>query len=131
MMMQGDGITARLTFAAPVIAVADVAAAIGWFETRLGFRETGRFGEPPVWASVQRDEVEIMLTRSPEGAPPPVAGMLAAYVRIDDADALYAELAGRGAELTGPPVDRAYQCREVEARLPDGRLIVFGADLSR
>jgi uncharacterized glyoxalase superfamily protein PhnB len=99
-------------------------------EFRLGFRAAGTFGEPPVWASLQRDGVEIMLTRSPAGTPPPAAGALAAYVYVDDADALYAELAGRGAELAGPPVDRAYQCREVEVRMPDGQTIVFGADLS-
>jgi len=126
-MTKGDGKAAKLVAAAPAIAVADVAAAAAWFEARLGFREAGRFGEPPVWASLQRDGVEIMLTR---GAPPPVPGALAAYVYVDDADALHAELTGRGAKLAGPPVDRAYQCREVEARMPDGRSIVFGADLS-
>ena len=119
---------ARPTFAAPAIAVADVAEVAAWFEARLGFREAGRFGEPPVWASLQRDGVEIMLT---SGSAPAAAGALAAYVYVDDADALHAELAGRGAELPGPPVDRAYQCREVEARMPDGRSILFGADLSR
>jgi catechol 2,3-dioxygenase-like lactoylglutathione lyase family enzyme len=127
-MDDGDGRRVRLTLAAPAIAVADVAEAAAWFEARLGFREAGRFGEPPVWASIQRDGVEIMLTR---GSAPAVAGALAAYVYVDDADSLHAELAERGAELAGPPVDRAYRCREVEARMPDGRLIVFGADLSR
>jgi uncharacterized glyoxalase superfamily protein PhnB len=134
MMMQGDGKSARFILAAPVIAVAEVEVAIGWFEARLGFGEMARFGAPPVWASLQRDKVEIMLTRA--AAPVTVTsdchspGALAAYVYVDDADALHAELARRGAELTGPPVDRAYGCREVEARLPDGRSIVFGADLS-
>jgi hypothetical protein len=52
--------------------------------------------------------------------PCPYPGALAANVYVDDADALHSELAARGAELTGPPVDRAYQCREVEAWLPDG-----------
>jgi catechol 2,3-dioxygenase-like lactoylglutathione lyase family enzyme len=118
---------ARLTFAAPAIAVADVAAAAGWFEARLGFRAAGTSGTPPVWASLRRDGVEIMLTRA-AAAPP--SGGLAAYVYVDDADALHAELTALGAELTGPPVDRAWGCREVEARLPDGRSIVFGADLS-
>jgi catechol 2,3-dioxygenase-like lactoylglutathione lyase family enzyme len=127
-MDEADGRRARLRLAAPAIAVADVAESAAWFEARLGFREAGRFGEPPVWASLQRDGVEIMLTR---GAPPSSPGTLAAYVYVDDADSLHAELAERGAELAGPPVDRAYRCREVEARMPDGRSIVFGADLSR
>ncbi|MEA3038728.1 MAG: hypothetical protein QOE79_1241 [Sphingomonadales bacterium] len=130
-MTERTGMGAHLIVAAPVIAVADVEAAIGWFEARLGFRAAGRFGEPPVWGSLQRGGVEIMLIRSPAGAPPSVPGALAAYVYVDDADSLHAELAERGAELGGPPVDRAYRCREVEARMPDGRSIVFGADLSR
>jgi catechol 2,3-dioxygenase-like lactoylglutathione lyase family enzyme len=119
----------RLTFAAPVIAVADVAASVGWFEARLGFRAAGTSGTPPVLASLRRDGVEVMLTRA---AAPPAPGGLAAYLYVDDADAdaLHAELTALGAELTGPPVDRAWGCREVEARLPDGRSIVFGADLS-
>src|SRR3954467_5485957 len=127
-MTKREGKPAKLIVAAPAIAVAEVAEAAAWFEARLGFRAQGTFGEPPVWASLQRDGVEIMLTL---GTAPSVAGTLAAYVYVDDADALYAELTGRGADLAGPPVDRAYRCREVEARMPDGRSIVFGADLSR
>ncbi len=50
----------------------------------------------------------------------------AAYLYVDGVDDLYAEFLARGADLKGPPVDRPYDSRDFEVRLPDGRTLVFG-----
>ena len=114
-----------LRSAAPVLCVTDVATMLRYFERQLGFRMQDSAGDLPSWASMQRDGVEIMLVC---GDYPSPAADWAVYVYVTDADALYAELKERGADLVGEPTDKPYGCREFEVRLPDGRLLAFGAN---
>ena len=113
-----------LRFAAPVFCVADIATTLAYFQDRLGFTMQGSAGDLPSWASMQRDGVEIMLVCGDYPAP---ASDWAAYIYVEDADALHADLKARGADLLSGPVNKPYGCREFEARLPDGRLLAFGA----
>jgi catechol 2,3-dioxygenase-like lactoylglutathione lyase family enzyme len=57
----------QLRSAVPALLVADVDATAAWYVSNLGFRTTGIFpAQPPsVWASLQRDDAEIMLQRLP------------------------------------------------------------------
>jgi len=116
-----------LLFAAPVFCVADMAGAMAYMTARLGFRVQGTAGDPPAWASLRRDRIEIMLVCGDHPAPPQD---WAAYLYVRDADALHAELKARGADIVGQPKDMPYHCREFEVRLPDGRRLAFGADLT-
>jgi uncharacterized glyoxalase superfamily protein PhnB len=117
-----------LRCAAPVLCVSDMQAMMQHFEHQLGFRMQGSAGDLPSWASMQRDSVEIMLVCGDYPAP---AADWAAYVYVEDADALYAELTDRGADLVAQPTDKPYGCREFEVRLPDGRLLAFGSNLTQ
>jgi predicted enzyme related to lactoylglutathione lyase len=114
--------------AAPVLCVTDIRTMLPYFEHRLGFELRGSAGDLPSWASMQRDGIEIMLVCGNYPAP---AADWAAYLYVTDADALYAELKERGADLVAEPVDKPHGCREFEARLPDGRLLAFGANIAR
>ena len=111
---------------APVLCVTKVREAMDYFVDRLGFRVEGTAGDLPSWASLRRDGIAIMLVC---GNYPPPAQDWAAYIYVRNVDALYAEFQRRGAVLTGPPQDKPYRNREIEARLPDGRLIAFGQDI--
>jgi uncharacterized glyoxalase superfamily protein PhnB len=111
---------------APVFCVNDMRQMIDYMVERLGFRVQQTAGEGPNWASMFRDRIEIMLLA---GRHPEPAQDWAAYVYIQDADALYAEFEKRGADLVGPPVNRIYNNREFEVRLPDGRRLAFGATI--
>ena len=73
-----------------------------------------------------RDGVELMLVCGDYPAP---AQDWAAYLYVEDVYALHAEFTASGAAVLGPPVDKPYNCREFEARLPDGRVIAFGQDI--
>ena len=117
---------AKLRHASPVLCVSNIRPMLEYFENRLGFRMEGSAGDLPSWASMQRDSVEIMLVCGDYPAP---AGDWAVYVYVTDADALYADLTNRGADVLGEPVNKPYACREFEVRLPDGRLIAFGANI--
>jgi uncharacterized glyoxalase superfamily protein PhnB len=116
-----------LRSAAPVLCVTDVRTMLPYFQQQLGFEMKGSAGELPSWASMQRDSVEIMLVCGDYPAP---ASDWAVYLYVEDADALYRELKERGADLLAEPTDKPYGCREFEVRLPDGRLLAFGADLT-
>ncbi len=117
---------AQLGSVSPVWAVRDIAPMRDALVEQFGFHVQGEAGDPPVWTSVMRDVVEIMLIA---GDHPQPAQDWAAYVFVDDVDALYEEALGRGAEICGPPADKPYNCREFAARLPDGRLIAFAGTM--
>jgi len=75
-----------LSSAAPVLCVSDVQTMLNYFEDRLNFEIIGRAGDPPSWASMKRDGVEIMLI---SGDYPEPAADWAAYIYVEDADTLY------------------------------------------
>lgn len=114
---------------APVLQVADVGRSEAFYTQKLGFRSHGTWGDPPAFCIVQRGAVTIMLDRSRAGGPLPLNQYWAAYVYVDDADALQRELATAGVEIVRGPEDMPYGCRDFDIRDPDGHLIAFGHDL--
>ena len=113
---------------APVLCVSNMRETLDYFVERLGFSVQGTAGDLPSWASLHLDSVEIMLVCGNYPAP---AQDWAAYISVRNVDALYAEFQRRGADLVGPPQDKPYGSREIEARLPDGRLLAFGESVDQ
>ena len=58
------------------------------------------------------------------------AGQGALSIFVDDVDALYAELVGRGARIIVPAADRAYGMRDFSVLDPDGNVLVFGMSIA-
>jgi len=52
----------------------------------------------------------------------------AAYVYVEDVDALHLEWSALGIEITAPE-DRPYGCRDFDLVDPDGHRIAFGTDI--
>lgn len=127
MQMGIEAAPGSLRRAVPVLCVSDIQQMTTYFEKRLGFAVHGTAGEPPSWASLKRDAVEIMLVC---GNYPEPAADWAAFVYVGDVDALHADMKKRGAEFASDPQNKPHGCREFEVRLPDGRLIAFGAESS-
>ncbi len=78
----------------------------------------GYWLDPPVFAIVARDEVEIQFGRSDNGALPSPNMVrhesgLDACIWVNDLDALYAELQGRDAKILEAPAMRVYKCYEL------------------
>lgn len=113
----------RIVSSAPVLCVSVIMPLIEYLVDKLGFALQGKAGDPPSWASLQRDGVELMLVC---GDYPPPAQDWAAYLYVKNVDALYHEFLARGADVLKPPQDKPYNSREIEVRLPDGRLLAFG-----
>jgi uncharacterized glyoxalase superfamily protein PhnB len=55
--------------------------------------------------------------------------LLDAYLRVEDADALYAEYAANGVEFTRELADTPWHSREFVVKDCDGRLLAFGSRL--
>jgi catechol 2,3-dioxygenase-like lactoylglutathione lyase family enzyme len=118
----------------PCFLVGDVLATARWYRDQLGFQFT-TWGDPPDFAIVFRDQLEIFL-RQPKAAFAPRSartvepGAIDAFLRVDDVDGLAAELKGRRVTLTTEPVTRFYKYRELEVTDPDGYVLCFAQDVA-
>ncbi len=84
---------------APEMPAADLREAIAYYVERLGFELASAVPDGE-YAIVERDGVAIHLFRdcSPDGAR--LHSGVAAHVFVEEIEALYAELAARGAQIT-------------------------------
>jgi uncharacterized glyoxalase superfamily protein PhnB len=102
----------------PALPLSDVAAGIAYYQRVFGFRINYAQADLGV---LDRDDVTLLLIARTERHTG--IGSCEAYVR--DADALYAELTGRGADVEGPPVSRPWGLREFRVRDLEGNEITF------
>ena len=101
--------------------VSDLAAAIDFYVTKLGFRLGFLWGEPAFFAGISLGEVEIFLK---EDTPAPNAG--AVIFMVGDADALYGFHLANGVEVVEPIADREYGIRDYAVKDRYGYRLVFG-----
>jgi len=113
----------------PVLEVSDLQRSVDYFVNKLGFRSNGVWGDPPCFCIVQRGPVTFALDLSREARVAPVNQYWAAYVYVDDADALLEEFRSRGVEIVRGPADAEYGLREFDVRDPDGHILCFAHDL--
>ena len=129
-----DTRTARVLAASPILLVADVVKAAGYYADKLGFRAPRFWGDPPTFCIPQRDRCTIMLNQVGAGTSfrPNAAydGRFDVYFDVDDADALHAEFEANGADIVCAPEDQPYDMREFQVRDLDGHLLAFGHDIS-
>lgn len=115
--------------AMPVLQVADVGRSEAFYRDKLGFFSHGAWGDRPDFCIVQRGAVTIALDRSRDDGPAPTNQWWAAYVYVEDADALLAEVTAAGVEVVRGIEDAPYGLRDFDVRDPDGHIIAFGSDL--
>ena len=124
----------RLTMVSPQFIVPDVVAAAIYYRDVFGFRILSYFLDPPVFAVVARDAVEIHFGKADNGAAPSPnvvrrRGLgLDAYIWVNDLDALHAELKGRDAKIIEAPVVRVYKCYEMVVEDNFGFRLCFSMD---
>jgi len=106
------------------LSVSDVAAAVEFYTTKLGFQLGFTDGEPPTFAAVTLGEVQIFLQ---EGAPSPEG--CSVYFVVGDADELYEYHRAGGVSIVQPPEDRPYGLRDYAVRDLYGYHLVFGHHL--
>lgn len=102
----------------PELPLSDVPAGVAYYQKALGFRINYAQGDLGV---MYRDDVTILLIARTEGHTG--IGSCEAYVR--DADALYAELVARGANVQGEPVSHPWGLRDFRVLDLEGNRITF------
>lgn len=110
----------------------DIPATLTYYKDKLGFACQGTWQDPPVYAIVARDghAIHFRCAEPPTANPDKYADeLLDAYLRIDDADGLYAEYAARGVEFTRELGNMPWNSREFVVKDCDGRLLAFGSDV--
>ena len=116
---------------APQIVVPDVVSTAEYYRDELGFKILGYFADPPVYAMVERDEVEIHFGKADEGAAVHVNETLRRglgndlYIWVSDIDALFDELSAKNVEIVEGPVKRIYESVEVVVKDCNGFQLVF------
>lgn len=119
-----------LRYGAPIVAVRDVAEAIAFYETHLGFTK-GFEAEDGVYGIVDNGHVCIHLqhTDDPEVLKATATNM-SMYIETDNVDMLYETvMATNPPTQTRAPFDQPYGMREFHIKDPNGFLIFFGQDL--
>ncbi len=104
--------------------VSDIPAAVEFYTTKLGFKLGFLWGDPPTFAGVKLDQVQIFLQK---GTPAPRG--CSVYFHVGDADELYQFHRANGVEIAEPPGDREYGIRDYAVRDLHGYYLVFGHPL--
>lgn len=127
--MMTAGTDASIRAIVPQFTVLDVVATAEYYRDVWGFRVSGYWREPPVFAVVERDNIEIFFNKATPGTPPRtgrVAGGYDLYLHVQGLDAWAATLRARGAEIIDGPELRVYGQRELVVRDPNGLVIALG-----
>jgi catechol 2,3-dioxygenase-like lactoylglutathione lyase family enzyme len=129
-----DRHVATLTGISPVLLVADLERSVAYYRDRLGF-ECHVYGDPPNFATADRDAATILLAlaNDRERLVPHwriVDMMWNAYIRVDDVDAIYAEVQERGAGIDYTIYNAPHGFREFGVQDPDGHDIAFGQPIA-
>jgi catechol 2,3-dioxygenase-like lactoylglutathione lyase family enzyme len=105
--------------ALPQLPVDDVAAAVTYYCDVLGFHINYQQGDLGV---MDRDKITVLLIARTDRH----TGIGSAYVYVENADALYAELQAKGAALQGEPVSHPWGLRDFLVLDPARNQIWFG-----
>ena len=118
---------------APYFIVDDVVATANYYRDQLGFHYERFWNDPPSFCMVKRSGIVIMLAQleqsgvmRPNRLVDPEGGAWDAYVWIDNADALHAELKAKGAKIVRDLCDQVYGCRDFEVEDCNGYRLCFG-----
>jgi predicted enzyme related to lactoylglutathione lyase len=103
----------------PELPLTNVAEGVAHYRDVLGF--TVNYQQDDIGV-MDRDKVRLLLVARSERH----TGIGSAYVYVEDADALYAELRAKGANIGSAPVSRPWGLREFQMLDPEGNRITFG-----
>lgn len=123
----------RLRAMTPLLVVSDLQRSIDFYVDKLGFTDANSWGEPPCFAMMHRDGLDLMLSRAeqPEHvAPHGRFGVWDLFLSVGDVAAERAALLAGGVAIDKGPTDTFYAMREIEILDPDGHRVCLAQDIS-
>jgi predicted enzyme related to lactoylglutathione lyase len=130
-----DDSRGRFTSSSAVLLVADLDHSITYYRDRLGF-DCEAHGDPSDFCVAKRDGVIILLAlcEDPDRIVPNwkiVDKIWNVYIRVDDVEAIYIEVRGRGARIDYTLYDAPSGFREFGVQDPDGYDVGIGQPIDR
>ncbi len=111
----------QITGHASILHVKDMAAALAYYRDVLGFTVSFSWDDPPHYVCLCLGDCAIHLNAY---EPPACPSRVAIFCK--GIDALYAQLAARGANIVEPIDDRPYGMRDFAITDADGHRLIFG-----
>ena len=121
---------AVLKSVAPQLVVEDVVATAEYYRDVFRFKILGFWADPPVYAIVSRDGVEIHFGKAEQSGTSNSdvrSGSFDLYIWVNDVDAIFEELSGAGAEIIEGPVKQVYESTEIVVKDRNGYVLVFAS----
>lgn len=122
----------RVHQSTPLFVVADLERSIAFYCERLGFGSASRWGDPPCFAMIARDDFDLMLSLAGDPAqltPNGPHGLWDLYLKVENLADEQAALAAAGVPIATAEHRTEYDMLEIEVIDPDGHRICFGQDL--
>jgi predicted enzyme related to lactoylglutathione lyase len=113
-------VTVRLENSQPILRVEDMAARLGFYVDKLGFKNADWGGDG--FTSVNRDQAGIYLCHGDQGR-----GGAWIWIGMEDAEKLHDELKARGVTIRMPLTNHPWAL-EFQVEDPDGNVIRFGSE---
>ncbi|NVP55701.1 VOC family protein [Mycoplana rhizolycopersici] len=133
-MADDNAASGRSTFLAvePQLYVSDIEAACDYYSERLGFTVAFVYGDPPYYAQVYRDGVQLNLRhvdRMPFDSEfrAREEDALSATIVVEDAQLLAAEFEASGALFHQPLRTEEWGTKTIIIADPDGNLVAFAS----
>lgn len=123
----------RLRAMTPLLVVSDLQRAIDFYVGKLGFTDAQAWGEPPCFAMMHRDGLDLMLSRAEDAshvAPHGRFGVWDLFLNVADVATERAALLAAGVAIDKGPTDTFYAMREIEVLDPDGHRVCLAQDIS-
>lgn len=108
---------------APIFTVRNLPEALAFYTDQLEFEIGWTWEDPPTYASVCRDRVEINLGLPPAGE---LLKTTSVYIALTQIDPFHDRIVARGVTVTVPIGDRAYGMRDFTVVDPSGNSLSFG-----
>jgi uncharacterized glyoxalase superfamily protein PhnB len=115
----------------PQFTVPDVVATAEYYRDDWGFNLSGYWNDPPMFAIVELDGVEIFFNKATKDTAPRTGrapGAYDAYLHVGGLDVWASRLRERGADIIEGPELRAYGQRELVVRDLNGLIIALGEE---
>jgi len=119
-MASASPVTVRFENSQPTLRVEDMAASLGFYVDRLGFKNADWGGDD--FTSVNRDQAGIYLCRGAQGR-----GGAWIWIGVEDAQKLHDELKARSVAIRMPLTNHPWAL-EFQVEDPDGNVIRFGSE---
>ena len=99
----------------------DISRSLEYYMNVLGFKDQWTWGDPPDFAGISKDEVEIFFCLKGQGSPGTWLSIM-----VDNVDEYYESIKSKGAKILSAPETYEWNMREILVEDPDGHKIRFG-----